>query len=130
MNSLHEAKSQFKSLYNEKSGNMWESRDRFVKVPGRMYPIDVDYGEEETQKFDIVEAESKLHPSVQDLIKMIFDVNSMKKLMLEFELDTEKMPLGKFKNCRIKLRCSSANNYKETYSLGINLIILKLFKNY
>lgn len=95
MHSLHDAKSQFKALYVEKSGNKWESRNNFVKVPGRMYPIDVDYGEEENQKLDIVESESKLHPSVQDLIKMIFDVNSMKKLMLEFELDTEKMPLGK-----------------------------------
>lgn len=93
MTDLHSAKSLFKSLYCEKSGNMWEMRNNFVKVPGRMYPIDVDYGEE-TEKFEIVETESKLHPSVQDLIKMIFDVNSMKKLMLEFELDTEKMPLG------------------------------------
>lgn len=96
MHSLHDAKRQFKALYAEKSGNMWEQRDNFVKVPGKMYPIDVDYGEEETQKFDIVEADSKLHPAVQDLIRMIFDVNSMKKLMLEFELDTEKMPLGEY----------------------------------
>lgn len=96
MSNLNDAKTQFKALYAEKSGNMWESRSNFVKVPGRMYPIDVDYGEEESEKFDIVESESKLHPKVQSLMKMIFDVNSMKKLLLEFELDTEKMPLGKF----------------------------------
>lgn len=95
MNSLHEAKQHFKALYEEKTGNMWDMRDDFVKVPGRFYPIDVDYGEEDSQNLDIVESESKLPMPVQDLIKMIFDVNSMKKLMLEFELDTEKMPLGK-----------------------------------
>lgn len=100
MHNLAEAKSHFKDLYAEKSGNMWEHRNNFVKVPGKMYPIDVDYGEdEEVQKMDIVESESKLHSSVQSLIKMIFDVNTMKKLMLEFELDTEKMPLGMERVC-------------------------------
>lgn len=95
MGTLMDAKRQFKALYEEKSGNMWENRDNFVKVPGRMYPIDVDYGaEEEAQKMDIVESESKLPAPVQDLMKLIFDVNSMKRLMMEFELDTEKMPLG------------------------------------
>nr|XP_023025730.1 poly [ADP-ribose] polymerase [Leptinotarsa decemlineata] len=102
MNTLQEAKSQFMALYEEKSGNMWEMRHHFVKVPGRMYPIDVDYGEEETEKLDIVTTESKLAQPVQDLIRMIFNVNSMKKLMLEFDLDTEKMPLGKLSKSQIQ----------------------------
>ncbi|KAG5892238.1 hypothetical protein JTB14_014609 [Gonioctena quinquepunctata] len=102
MASLQMAKKQFMSLYEEKSGNMWEMRHHFIKVPGRMYPIDVDYGEEESQKLDIVESESKLAQPVQDLIRMIFDVNSMKKLMLEFDLDTEKMPLGKLSKSQIQ----------------------------
>jgi len=29
---------------------------------------------------------SKLHPSVQQLIRMIFDIETMKKTMLEFEV--------------------------------------------
>lgn len=93
--SLHLAKSEFEALYEEKTGNMWELRHNFHKIPGLMYPIDVDYGEEEKQNLDIVESESSLPEPIQNLIRMIFDVNSMKKLMLEFELDTEKMPLGR-----------------------------------
>lgn len=31
-------------------------------------------------------SQSKLHLSVQELIKMIFDVESMKKAMVEFEV--------------------------------------------
>ena len=91
---LFEAKNHFMGLYAEKTGNEWEDRDRFVKVPGRMYPIDIEY-EDDSEKMEIDgTVESKLSLPVQDLIKFIFDVNSMKKVMLEFELDMEKMPLG------------------------------------
>lgn len=100
--SLHEAKRAFEALYEEKSGNMWEDRHEFVKIPGKMYPIDVDYGEDEA-KLDInEEIPSKLAKPVQNLVKMIFDINSMKKTMLEFELDMEKMPLGKLSKKQIQ----------------------------
>ncbi|XP_072398728.1 poly [ADP-ribose] polymerase [Diabrotica undecimpunctata] len=102
MDSLYHAKHVFEEVYEEKSGNAWGRRHNFKKIPGRMYPIEMDYGEEEAQKLDIVESESKLHPRVQDLIKIMFDVNTMQKLMLEFELDTEKMPLGKLSKAQIQ----------------------------
>ena len=35
-------------------------------------------------------------------MKMIFDVNQMNKLLLEFELDTEKIPLGKLSQKQIQ----------------------------
>lgn len=38
---------------------------------------------------------SKLQKSVQDLICMLFDVEAMKRTLIEFELDLTKMPLGK-----------------------------------
>lgn len=72
-----------------------------MKLPGKMYPVDVDYGDAEDLNLDIIEAESKLAKPVQDLMRLIFDVNSMKKLMAEFELDMEKMPLGKLSNAQI-----------------------------
>ena len=37
---------------------------------------------------------SKLSKPVQDLIRMIFDVDSMKKTMLEFEVRLADMPLS------------------------------------
>lgn len=42
--SLEEAIDSFESLYSEKSGNSWHNRHHFVKVPGRMFPMEVDYG--------------------------------------------------------------------------------------
>ncbi|CAH0546205.1 unnamed protein product [Brassicogethes aeneus] len=100
---LHDAKKKFEEMYEEKSGNYWEHREHFVKVPGKLYPIDVDYNEDSPEeKLDIVESESNLKKPVQDLMKLIFDVKQMKNLMLEFELDMEKMPLGKLSKKQIQ----------------------------
>lgn len=41
---LEDAIDSFENLYLEKSGNSWQNRDHFVKVPGKMYPMEVDYG--------------------------------------------------------------------------------------
>lgn len=94
--SLDDALKEFKRLYHEKSGNHWSERKNFVKQPKMMYPIDVDNtdDDENLDKFDS-NIESKLKKPVQELIRLIFDVDIMKKVMAEYELDTEKMPLGK-----------------------------------
>ena len=42
--------------------------------------------DEEIKKLDTSGSSSKLPQQVQDLVKMIFDVESMKKTMLEFEV--------------------------------------------
>lgn len=99
---LHEALAEFEALYEEKTGNSWKNRSTCEKVPGRMYPIDIDYGQEEELNSKVMSGvESILKKPVQDLISMLFDVNTMKKLMLEFELDLEKMPLGKLSKRQI-----------------------------
>ncbi|KAK7863506.1 hypothetical protein R5R35_009060 [Gryllus longicercus] len=94
---LNEMLQEFKTVYEEKTGNMWEDRHHFVKVPGKMYPVDVDYsdGNDDALNDMTSDVPSKLPKPVQELIKLMFDVNAMKKVMQEFELDLEKMPLGK-----------------------------------
>lgn len=67
-----------------------------------MHPVDVDYGEDESKLNINDEIPSKLPQPVQNLVKMIFDINIMKKTMLEFELDMEKMPLGKLSKKQIQ----------------------------
>jgi predicted DNA-binding WGR domain protein len=99
---LESAQDAFFEQYEEKTGNLWHSRDRFQKLPGRFYPIDIDYGSEEAQSMDITDAPSKLPVPVQELIRLIFDEKAMNKVMLEFELDTEKMPLGKLSKKQIQ----------------------------
>lgn len=56
-------------------------------MPGKFYPIDVDYGEDDAVKsLDSSDVKSKLLEPIQNLVKMLFDVNTMKKAMLEFEV--------------------------------------------
>ena len=100
--SFHSAGSaceQFETHYQEKSGNPWEynGTDLFKKHAQKYSPIDVDYGDDDKAKKTAENSsiKSELPKQVQDLMKILFDVDSMKKTMLEFELDLEKMPLGR-----------------------------------
>lgn len=87
---------QFIFHYQDKTGNVWNRE--FKKIPGKMVPADIDYGGDDdsvTKMSENSTIKSKLATPVQDIIKLIFNVENMKKVMMEFELDTEKMPLGK-----------------------------------
>ncbi|XP_006812383.1 poly [ADP-ribose] polymerase 1-like [Saccoglossus kowalevskii] len=102
--SLLNAMDHFCSLYGEKTGNDFGTKD-FQKYPNKFYPLEMDYGqeEEELKKMNMeVGSNSKLHKSIQELIKMIFDIDEMKKTMLEFEIDLKKMPLGKLSKRQIE----------------------------
>lgn len=99
---LDDAIEQFENLYEEKSGNMWRDRENFFKVPHKMYPVDIDYGEDVPDSLLESDIKSELEKPVQDLMKLIFDEASMKKVMAEFEIDTEKMPLGKLSKKQIQ----------------------------
>ena len=98
MSNKLDAIEKFASLYKDKTGNEWVERHNFQKLPGKLYPLDIDYGEgdaETRSKMTSANSKSKLPKSVQDLVCMLFDVEMMKKAMIEFEIDLTKMPLGK-----------------------------------
>lgn len=79
----------FLDLYAEKTGNEWEDRANFVKVSNKFYPLDIDYGAEDDTELKLdasAGSRSALVESVQKLIRLIFDIESMKKAMLEFEV--------------------------------------------
>ncbi|KAI5636400.1 poly(ADP-ribose) polymerase catalytic domain-containing protein [Phthorimaea operculella] len=102
--SVHDALNKFGNLYMEKTDNPWECREYFEKVPGGYYPIEVDYGDDTDGKRSKLQVDKncKLPEPVQKLVVKIFDIDVMKKTLLEFELDTEKMPLGKLSKKQIK----------------------------
>ncbi|EFN84955.1 poly [ADP-ribose] polymerase [Harpegnathos saltator] len=99
--SLEQCIKQFEALFEEKSGNQWKTREHFVKVPNRMCPIELDHGDEEIASLDS-DIKSNLQQPIQDLMRLIFDVASMKRVMLEFEIDMDKMPLGKLSQKQIQ----------------------------
>ncbi|XP_067274128.1 poly [ADP-ribose] polymerase 1 [Pseudorasbora parva] len=94
----------FCSVYEEKTGNAWASSN-FTKYPNKFYPLEIDYGQDEEAVKKLTAsagAKSHLAKPIQDLIRMIFDVESMKKAMVEFEIDLQKMPLGKLSKRQIQ----------------------------
>jgi len=50
----HEAVRSFEFYFEDKTGNRWSQRENFQKVPGKFYPLDIDYGQEE-EKFQKLE---------------------------------------------------------------------------
>ena len=83
------AKHQFESLYFEKTGNSWNNRGCITKQPGKYYPIEIDYSQASADAAvtpDKPGVHSKLLPEIQNLIKMIFDVEAMKTTMEEFKV--------------------------------------------
>lgn len=90
---------EFKKLFREKTGNDWEawqSKMNFRKQPNRFYPIEIDYGIGESSKVGKpLGTNSKLHPRVVNLMKMLFDIETYKAAMMEFEINMSEMPLGK-----------------------------------
>ncbi|XP_074078925.1 poly [ADP-ribose] polymerase 1 isoform X2 [Macrotis lagotis] len=122
MSSREDAIDHFLKLYEEKTGNSWHSSN-FTKYPKKFYPLEIDYGQdEEAVKKLTVSAgtKSKLPKPVQNLIKMIFDVESMKKAMVEFEIDLQKMPLGKLSKRQIQTAYSILSEVQQVVSQGGN----------
>lgn len=118
MSSKEEAIDHFLNLYQEKTGNAWHSTN-FTKYPNKFYPLEIDYGQEEdvVKKLSVgAGTKSKLAKPVQELIKLIFDVESMKKAMVEFEIDLQKMPLGKLSKRQIQSAYSILNDVQQAVS--------------
>lgn len=108
----------FLGLYEEKTGNAWGSA-HFTKYPNKFYPLEIDYGQdEEAVKLLTASAGTKslLAKPVQELIRMIFDVESMKKAMVEFEIDLQKMPLGKLSKRQIQSAYSLLSEVQQAVS--------------
>ncbi|KAK2864320.1 hypothetical protein Q7C36_003474 [Tachysurus vachellii] len=108
----------FRSVYEEKTGNSWTSSS-FTKYPNKFYPLEIDYGQDEEAVKKLKASsgtKSKLAKPVQELIRMIFDVESMKKAMVEFEIDLQKMPLGKLSKRQIQSAYSLLTEVQQAVS--------------
>lgn len=108
-NKKTEALEEFYEQYLSKTGNEWSDRKISGKKPNKFYPLEMDYGDEEEEsktKSKLTDKDfkssSNLDKSIQDIIKLIFDIENMKRQMKEFEIDLNKMPLGKISTNQIK----------------------------
>ncbi|KAJ3017754.1 UNVERIFIED_CONTAM: Poly [ADP-ribose] polymerase 2 [Siphonaria sp. JEL0065] len=108
--------SAFEKKFADKTKNKWANRDDFVKYPGKYFLLERDWGEDDTEEAlksaganevdknePIQYPDSKLEPAVQDLVKLIFNLDLMEKEMTEIGYDAKKMPLGKLTKKTIQL---------------------------
>lgn len=104
--SKYDAIQDFKRLFLEKTGNPWEAweqKKNFEKQPGRFFPLDIDYGVKQvSKKKDSANTKSLLAPQLLQLMKMLFDVETYRAAMLEFEINMSEMPLGKLSKMNIQ----------------------------
>lgn len=94
---MADAINEFRHLYKERTGNDFGATEQ-RKQPGKYHLVETEYGTgNETEKTidDASAIKSELEKDVQKLVQLLFDLESMKKAMLAFDLDMEKMPLGK-----------------------------------
>lgn len=96
---------EFKRLFYEKTGNPWEAWEQktIQKQPGRFFPLDIDYGvNKQVPKNKKNDADSKLPPPLIELMKMLFNVETYRAAMMEFEINMSEMPLGKLSKSNIQ----------------------------
>ncbi|KAJ8009696.1 hypothetical protein DPEC_G00094190 [Dallia pectoralis] len=108
----------FLGVYEEKTGNAWASSN-FTKYPNKFYPLEIDYGQDEEAVKRLTASagtKSLLAKPVQELIRTIFDVESMKKAMVEFEIDLQKMPLGKLSKRQIQSAYALLSDVQQAVS--------------
>uniref|UniRef100_A0AA85IP63 Poly [ADP-ribose] polymerase n=1 Tax=Trichobilharzia regenti TaxID=157069 RepID=A0AA85IP63_TRIRE len=113
------ARASFRDLYLEKTGNHWDERENFKKMPHKFYELELDYNNSSSDIKEIQSVSqipSKLHPSVQSLLRFICDIKSMEKAMAEFELDLRKMPLGKLSRNQIREAYEVLNSLSQLVS--------------
>ncbi|KGN57935.1 poly [ADP-ribose] polymerase 1 isoform X1 [Cucumis sativus] len=97
---------EFKRLFLEKTGNPWEAWEQklnFEKQPGRFFPLDIDYGvNKDMPKKPKNYPATKLAPQLAELMKMLFNVETYRAAMMEFEINMSEMPLGKLSRSNIQ----------------------------
>ncbi|QCD97725.1 poly [Vigna unguiculata] len=96
---------EFKRLFLDKTGNPWEAWEQktIQKQPGRFFPLDIDYGvNKQVSNKKRNDNDSKLPPPLIELIKMLFNVETYRSAMMEFEINMSEMPLGKLSKNNIQ----------------------------
>jgi hypothetical protein len=114
------AKDEFMNIFEKQTGVAWADRRNFKKQPGKMYPVDVDYEEENEESSSslhkeqqVKEYKGSLDPRVRNLVSLIFDLNQFNQTMKQMEIDIDKMPLGKLSKKSLLEGFSTLNQISE-----------------
>ena len=126
---LGKAKNVFRKKFSDKTQNTWEEKDSFQKHGGKYDLVKMDYSTNNanTDEVDSKPAvkkeaepsvESTLPKSVQDLISLICNIQTMEQAVMEMEYDTKKAPLGKVTTEQISAGYQSLKNISDCINKG------------
>ncbi|XP_048756021.2 protein mono-ADP-ribosyltransferase PARP3-like [Ostrea edulis] len=95
----------FTKKFQEKTQNKWVNRDSFSPVPGKYTLIEMSLeDEDDTQaasKPPVPTEKCTLDAPTQALLKLVFDRDMFKNAMKSFDLDVNRMPLGKLSKTQL-----------------------------
>lgn len=89
----------FDKQFKAKTGNTWNTAN-FVKKDGKYFLSQISYEKELADVPEVVPKsipDSTLPEDVQKVLRMLSDINMMQNTLVQLDIDTKKMPLGKLK---------------------------------
>ena len=95
----------FVKQFRTKTKNKWG--DDFIKYDGKYFLTEFSYEKElkkvkkQTKKISVKKIESKLEKRIQWLLELLSDKIMMQESLVQLEIDTKKMPLGKIKQSQL-----------------------------
>jgi poly [ADP-ribose] polymerase len=112
----------FQAKFKDKTSNNWADRSKFVAKAGKYTLIEIERSAQAAAKVAEVEkklraldqeaaklqpkspgvAPSKLHPSLQNFMSLIFDHDMFRGAMASFDIDVKKMPLGQITKAQVQ----------------------------
>jgi predicted DNA-binding WGR domain protein len=105
--------SAFEKQFKLKTKNNWSMKNKFVKHDGKYFLTEFSYEDElkkvmnevETKKIKTtsIKKESSLELRVQFLLELMSNKKMMQESLVQMEIDTKKMPLGKIKQSQLEM---------------------------
>ncbi|XP_013149154.1 PREDICTED: poly [ADP-ribose] polymerase-like [Papilio polytes] len=112
-----EAKNHFETIYMQKTKHRELSGHHFIKIPRAYVPVDINYFDISMSKINI-ESDCNLPMSIQEMIVKIFDKKVIDNCLLQYDLDVDKMPLGKITKEQIKFGYGILSSLLEDFDKG------------
>lgn len=108
----------FEKQFKTKTGNNWVSKNNFTKKPGKYFLTETSYEQElaNIPKNILKIPDSTLDTPVYNLIKMLGDPKMMNAALVDLNIDTKKMPLGKLG----KKQLDAASDILDSISVILN----------